>query len=59
VPFIGAEGEGGDRTVEGNGRWWWSTMMVVEAAVSGGGRPGNDEGGAPAVLGVEGGATRQ
>jgi hypothetical protein len=32
VPFIGAEGEGGDQPVEGNGRRWWSVMMVVEAA---------------------------
>jgi hypothetical protein len=42
VPFIGAEGEGSDRTVEGNGRRRWSAMMVVEAAVSGGDRPRSD-----------------
>jgi hypothetical protein len=56
VPFIGAEGEGGDRTVEGNDRRRWSAMMVVEAAVSRGDRPGSDEGGgASAILGAEGG----
>jgi hypothetical protein len=36
VPFIGAEGEGIDRTVEGNARRQWRAMMVVEAAVLGG-----------------------
>jgi hypothetical protein len=57
VPFIGAEGEGGDQTVEGNGHRRWSVMMVVEAVVSGGDWLGSDEGGggALAILGAEGG----
>jgi hypothetical protein len=45
VPFIGAEGEGSDRTVEGNGWRWWSAMMVVEAAILGRDRWRSDEGG--------------
>jgi hypothetical protein len=56
VPFIGAEGEGSDRAVEGNGRRRWSAMMVVEAAVLGGiDRGGMRGGGAPPISGVEGG----
>jgi hypothetical protein len=56
VPFIGAEGGGSNRTVEGNDGWRWSAMIVMEAAVSGGDRPRRDEGGATrAILGVEGG----
>jgi hypothetical protein len=56
-PFIGLEGERGGRVIEGNGRQWWYAMMVVEATVSGGDRPRwwGVRGGAPAVLGVEGG----
>jgi hypothetical protein len=42
VPFINADWEGGDQTVEGNDRRWWSAMMVVEAAVSGADRSGGD-----------------
>jgi hypothetical protein len=44
VPFIGAEGEGNDRTMEGNERRRWSTMMVVEATVLGGDRLRSDDG---------------
>jgi hypothetical protein len=58
-PFIGLEGERGDRTMEGNRQWRWCAMMVVEASVSRGDRSGWSWGvmreGAPDVSGVEGG----
>jgi hypothetical protein len=38
-PFVGSEGQRGDRASEGNGRWRWCAIMVMEAAVLGGDRP--------------------
>jgi hypothetical protein len=31
VPFIGAEGEGGDRTVR---RWWWPSGAITPAILA-------------------------
>jgi hypothetical protein len=40
VPFIGAEGEGGDRTV----RWWWWPSGAITPAILALNEGGDDEG---------------
>jgi hypothetical protein len=58
-PFIGSEGERGDRASEGNGWRQWCGIMVMEAAISGGDQSGwwwgvMKGGCAPAITGAEG-----